>query len=150
MRTAGMKRVSLGFLKNGDKILLYLRDDMRNISYPNHWALLGGQIEGAETPQDALVREIQEEIGCQAGNTTLVGRLDVVNNPMCEDHTIFLFKGEIHNRLEEMQLTEGQRLGYFTMEEFRTLKFPDFLRAFILEKIMGEKGAAGQRRLAVE
>ena len=150
MCAAGMKRVSLGFLKNGDKILLYLRDDKQDISYPNHWALLGGQIEGAETPQDALMREIQEEIGCQACNVTFVGRLDVANNPMCEDHTIFLFEGDIHACLEDMRLTEGQKLGYFTTEEFLTLKFPDFLRVFILEEIMGVKGAAVQRRLAAE
>lgn len=137
MRVAETKRVSLGFLRNRDKILLYLRDDRQDISYPNHWALLGGQIEQGETPQDALEREIQEEIGCKAFNISFVSRLDIVNNPMCEDYTIFLFKGEMRHRLQDMHLTEGQKLGYFTLEEFRTLKFPDFLRAFILEKIMG-------------
>lgn len=137
MRAAEMKRVSLGFLRNRDKILLYLRDDRQDISYPNHWALLGGQIEEGETPQSALEREIQEEIGCKAINISFVSRLDVVNNPTCEDYVIFLFKGKIQRRLQDMHLTEGQRLGYFTMEEFRTVKFPDFLRAFILEKIRG-------------
>jgi 8-oxo-dGTP diphosphatase len=145
-----MKRVSLGFLKNHDRILLYLRDNKQDIPYPNHWALLGGQIEDGETPQDALAREIQEEIGCQASNITFVSRLDVANNPMCEDHTIFLFKGEIYGHLEDMQLTEGQKLGYFTIDEFRALKFPDFLRTFILEKIMGERDVAVQCRLTVE
>jgi 8-oxo-dGTP diphosphatase len=140
MCVAGSKRVSLGFLTNRDKILLYLRDDKQGISYPNHWALLGGQIEEGETPQGALEREIREEIGCSAHAISFVSRLDVVNNPMCEDHAIFLFKGEIHHGLEDMRLTEGQKLGYFTMAEFRTLKFPDFLRMFILEKIADETG----------
>jgi 8-oxo-dGTP diphosphatase len=134
------KRVSLGLLKNRDRILLYLRDDRPDISYPNHWALLGGQIEEGETPLRALEREIQEEIGCRAEHISFVGRLDVANNPMCEDHTIFLFQGEIHEPLEHMCLTEGQRLGYFTLDEFRTLEFPEFLRAFVMEEILTQGG----------
>lgn len=133
-----MRKVALAFLRNKDnKILLYLRDDRPQISYPNYWALIGGQIEEGETPQGTLEREILEEIGCTAHNISFVSRLDVVNNSMCEDHTIFLFKGEIRHHLEDMHLTEGQKLGYFTMEEFQRLKFPDFLRAFILEKTLG-------------
>ncbi|MCG3772288.1 MAG: Nucleoside triphosphatase NudI [Nitrosomonadaceae bacterium] len=139
MAAVGIKRVSLGLLKNRGVILLYLRDNKQEIPYPNYWALLGGQIEEGETPQAALEREIQEEIGCKAHSISFVGRLDVVNNPMCEDHTIFLFKGEIRNRFEEMRLTEGQKLGYFTMEKFRALRFPGFLREFILKEIMWEK-----------
>ncbi len=131
-RQTEAKRVALGFLRTGSRILLYLRDDKPDISYPNHWALLGGQIEAGETPERALEREIQEEIGCQAHALSFVGRLDVVNNPLCEDHIIYLFEGEVHNRLEDMRLTEGQKLSSFTMEEFRTLAFPDFLRVFIL------------------
>lgn len=114
--------------------MLYLRDDLPQISYPNYWALLGGQVEEGETPRRALEREIQEEIGCKAHNIAFVSRLNVVN-AVRGDYVIFLFKGEIRQRLEDMHLTEGQKLGYFTMEEFRTVKFPDFLRAFILEKI---------------
>lgn len=136
MRT---NRVSLGFLTNRDKILLYLRDNKRDIAFPNHWALLGGHIEDGETPRQALEREIQEEIGCKARNISFVSQLDVADNPSCQDHTIFLFKGEIREALEDMHLTEGQRLGYFTLEEFRVLRFPDFIRAFILEKIIGSR-----------
>lgn len=61
-----------------------------------------------------------------------MSRLDIVNNLLCENHVIFLFKGEIHYGLEDMRLTEGQKLGYFTMEEFRILKFPDFLKPICL------------------
>jgi len=135
MDGAMAKQVSLGFLTNRDKILLYLRDNRQGIPYPDYWSPLGGQIEEGESPQGALEREIQEEIGCKAHNITFMGRLDVTNNPMCDDHTIYLFKGEMRCGLEDMHLTEGQKLGYFTMEEFRRLKFPDILRAFILEKI---------------
>ena len=135
MPDACEKQVSLCFLRNGEKILLYLRDDKPGIGHPNHWALLGGQIEVGESPQVALEREIQEEVGCKASNISFVCQLDVLNNPLCEDHTIFLFKGDMDHGLQDMHLTEGQDLGYFTADEFRALKFADFLRNVILENI---------------
>ena len=128
-------KVSLAFLTNGERVLLYLRDDKPDISYPDFWAPLGGHLEGGETPREALEREIEEEIGCRAHDIAYAGRLDVVGQPLCEDHTIFLFIGKIHRPLEAMRLAEGQRLGYFTMDEFRKLKFPGFLRDFILQSL---------------
>ncbi len=43
--------------------MLQLRDDIPEIVYPGYWAMFGGHLEAAETPERALVREIAEEIG---------------------------------------------------------------------------------------
>ena len=43
--------------------LLQLRDQLPGIYYPGHWGLFGGACEGSETPEDALHREMQEELG---------------------------------------------------------------------------------------
>jgi 8-oxo-dGTP diphosphatase len=45
------------------RLFMQLRDNIPTILYPGHWALFGGHIEAGETPEIALVREIQEEIG---------------------------------------------------------------------------------------
>ncbi|KKQ41694.1 MAG: Hydrolase, NUDIX family [Microgenomates group bacterium GW2011_GWC1_37_8] len=37
-----------------NKILLFLRDNIRTIPYPNHWQLPGGGVEKGETPFKAL------------------------------------------------------------------------------------------------
>ena len=42
--------------------LLQLRDPKPNIFYPDHWGLFGGGIEPGESEEDALVRELHEEL----------------------------------------------------------------------------------------
>ncbi|MGG0207672.1 (deoxy)nucleoside triphosphate pyrophosphohydrolase [Bacillus mycoides] len=45
-----------------NEILCALRSS--TMSLPNHWEFPGGKIHEGEKPQEALVREIEEEIGC--------------------------------------------------------------------------------------
>ena len=49
--------------QSGHILLSQRRSDQ---SMPNKWELPGGKIESGESPQDALAREIQEELGCNA------------------------------------------------------------------------------------
>ena len=43
--------------------LLQLRDQIPEIFFPGHWGLFGGAIDGDESPQRALRRELREELG---------------------------------------------------------------------------------------
>ena len=51
------------FLEVGDKFLLLLRQDFK--SEGNKWGVPAGKVESGETTEQALVREIQEEIGLE-------------------------------------------------------------------------------------
>ncbi|MCY3774066.1 MAG: NUDIX domain-containing protein [Gemmatimonadetes bacterium] len=59
-----MSTISSAMLVNpvGD-ILVNLRDDDPRIIFPNQWSLIGGHVEEGESPDDGLVREVEEEIG---------------------------------------------------------------------------------------
>jgi 8-oxo-dGTP pyrophosphatase MutT (NUDIX family) len=45
------------------RYLLQHRDDLPQIWYPGHWGLFGGGIDPGESPEEALRRELMEEIG---------------------------------------------------------------------------------------
>ncbi|MEM9137105.1 MAG: NUDIX domain-containing protein [Cyanobacteria bacterium P01_F01_bin.42] len=44
------------------ELLMQLRDLVPGIVYPGHWGLFGGHLEPGESPEDALRRELEEEI----------------------------------------------------------------------------------------
>ncbi len=54
--------VAIAILYQKGRFLLQLRDDIPGILYRGHWGLFGGHIESGETPEEALKRELLEEI----------------------------------------------------------------------------------------
>lgn len=61
-------------------------------TYKEYWEIPGGMMEAGETPSQACVREISEELGL----TTRLGRLLVVDwapHPRLGDRVLFVFDG---------------------------------------------------------
>jgi 8-oxo-dGTP pyrophosphatase MutT (NUDIX family) len=45
-------------------------------SHPGQWALPGGSIDGDESPEEAALRELHEEVGLELDEAAILGRLD--------------------------------------------------------------------------
>ena len=50
-----------GIIVVKNNYLLQLRDNKKNVYFPNFWGVFGGRVEKTETYQKALEREIKEE-----------------------------------------------------------------------------------------
>ncbi len=70
----GTAQVAIAILYQGDRVLMQLRDNTPGIVYPGHWGFFGGHLEPGETPEVALLRELQEEIGYVPPQVTLFGQ----------------------------------------------------------------------------
>jgi len=110
-----MKRqgCSILFVNEQRQVLLFLRDDLPHIPYPNTWDVPGGHVEEAETPAQCIVREMKEEMGLDLEGFELFSVKEFSDRI---EHT-FWKTANLH--LDKISLQEGQRLRWFSEEEAR-------------------------------
>ncbi len=106
------------------QLLLHLRDDFPHIAWPGHWSLLGGGVDGDETPHEAIVRELQEEAGLTAtGVTELFDMRDGDGSGL----TITFFAGTWDGDETQLPLTEGVELRFVDPEDLDELRIPPYI-----------------------
>ncbi len=107
--------VSAILMNERGQVLLQQRDDNPSIRYPGHWSLFGGTIESGECAEDAVAREVREEIGFELENFGLL-RQFVQNNKR-----EFAFVGELTVPHDQLTLREGQAMDVFRPSELKRL-----------------------------
>lgn len=111
---ADLPAVAIAILYRDRQFLLQLRDDRPQIRYPGQWAFFGGHLEAGESPEQAMQRELQEEIGY------LPPQIQHFRSEFSETQVVrHVFHARLQVGLPELQLHEGQDLGLFTIEEVR-------------------------------
>ncbi len=106
--------VALALLEREGRWLLQLRDDLPGIVAPGHWGLFGGHLDPGETPEQALRRELREEIAWEAGPLTYAFRHD---RP---ERVLHYFRGPLGVPLAALRLLEGQDLALVTLAEMES------------------------------
>ncbi len=117
--------VVLAIIKKDNKYLLTLRDEVDKPDSPfnGFWQLPGGGVEFGESVEDALVREIQEELNVSITiNTMVLKILHKVRNKNW--HGLFIcFVCRLENENSDIKLNkEASEWRWFTKEEIMSLK----------------------------
>ena len=96
------------------EVLLQQRDHTTGILYPGCWTIFGGAVEGEETFDEAIRREILEELDLdfpvihwhdyRCPVRSIPGELDVM---------VHVYTGALDLPVERLTLYEGQAMGWF-------------------------------------
>jgi 8-oxo-dGTP diphosphatase len=107
------KGASIIFVNDKKQILLFLRDNIPDIAYPNMWDVPGGHIEKFESPEKCIVREMREEMNLTLDEFELFSKIEF------EDRIEYTFWARADFDIEKIELTEGQKLKWFTKDEVK-------------------------------
>jgi 8-oxo-dGTP diphosphatase len=134
------KRTSNLILVNSrDEVLLQLRDDIATIPYPNTWRLPGGHIEGDESPEGCLVREMQEDMGICLENLT---KFMEIHYP---DEAEYFFSAQMDFDVGDVELKEGQAINWVPPDTVHHLPMAHN-DGLVIETFFSQRGAGENSR----
>ncbi|MFA6098331.1 MAG: NUDIX hydrolase [Patescibacteria group bacterium] len=116
--------------KNKEKAVIALYDqqgrvllqDRHGISGAGEqWGFFGGSVEAGETPEQALAREIREELGIELESHDFLVNYKVFLLDNQSYNYIHLFIGFLGNILEHAKQQEGRAMKLFTTSEAKNL-----------------------------
>ena len=121
--------VVTGLIRKNGKILLGLRP--KGESLAGSWEFPGGKIDAGESPEEALRRELQEEIGVEAE----IGKLRIVHTHSYGDRGVLLIFFDVHFWKGEPKTIYHEDLKWVAPEELGTLTIPEANRNILKELI---------------
>lgn len=112
-----MKHIVCAIFFRDQQVLLGKRAAHKSVN-PNCWDLIGGHIEPGETPELALVREAEEEVGLTPVRLVPAGTLFQSEPDLYGAATYHLFTVSEWNGVEPQMLgSEHTEIGWFTIQE---------------------------------
>ena len=80
-----------------------------NKTNKNEYKLPGGGLEGEETPEDAFLREVLEETGCEVDIIECLGRAEEYKSLINFKQISYVFIGKVLNDTKQLNLTEKEK-----------------------------------------
>ncbi|WP_414169159.1 NUDIX domain-containing protein [Streptoverticillium reticulum] len=119
--------VAIVYRPTSGELLLHERDEQAPC-WPGFWSLLGGALEDAEFPEEAVVRELWEEAGLRVSEPRLVDRVWDLSG---SQQLISVFAAPFDGAPEDLVLGEGRQLRFVPAQELGGYRMPPYLRAVV-------------------
>lgn len=123
-----MDRFAHAILIADDRYVLQLRDDKPQIAAPGMWSFFGGKVEKDETPQEAVVREVWEEIGLRLDAPPLFFKTEEFSTFWNAVVGYNFFESDCTASWSEHTLREGRDARAFRFEETTALPMTELSR----------------------
>lgn len=105
--------VKIILLNEQSQVLLNLRG--KGQEFPGTWGFFGGKVDKEETPEQALVREIKEELNFDLSEYRKIFEANTDN----AYHIYYV--GKCNVPLSSLTLGEGDDFGFFSLEDTKKL-----------------------------
>ena len=112
-----MREVVKAVVYKDDKYLLQLRDNDPAIFYPNTWSFFGGDVDEGEYFEEALKRELEEELCWHPDEFQFLDKS--IDEKVNCNITYYLARCDVS--ADKLMLGEGQAMGWFSSEEISGL-----------------------------
>lgn len=134
------KGAGIILIANDGKILLQYRDKNSRWNRDS-WSEFGGQIEEGETPEEAIKRELKEELGIELVDLKFFKKYKLQRKKGIYEQ--FVFTAPLNYSLKSLKKRqkEGKDLALFAHEEIKNLKMANYTREILEDffKSIGNK-----------
>jgi 8-oxo-dGTP diphosphatase len=114
-----IRKVALIVFYDEDKRILL--QDRRGISkFGEEWGFFGGEMEEGETPEQAIIREMKEELNFDLKEYEYFGKYSYKIKNLFVKGTVFI--SPLKNNLSNFEQKEGKNMKLFSLEEAEKLK----------------------------
>jgi len=127
-KTQPARRAAMLLIVTDGGLLMHHRDDKPEIAHPDCWAGFGGAVEGGETVEQALLREVTEETGLVVKDPVFL--TDAVDQEG-DGRLVSLFYVVGDFRPDGIDLQEGAGVAIQRIEDLSDLKVTPFVRRAI-------------------
>lgn len=122
--------VAVGIVLRDDQVLIALRPD--HVHQGGLWEFPGGKVEPGETVQQALARELAEEVGLAVDTTSMSALAQLKFD--YGDKVVLLDTWICPSSEGEAKGLEGQPVRWVAVSELEYYRFPD-ANAVLIEKL---------------
>ena len=113
------RRVAVVIFYDENKRIL-LQDRSGISKHGEEWGFFGGGIEKDETPEEAVVREIKEELDFQLDDYSFLKEVHYVTPEF--NITLYAFIAPLKDKLKKFNQKEGKGMKLYSLEQAKKLK----------------------------
>jgi 8-oxo-dGTP diphosphatase len=117
------------------EVLLQKRDDRPDLVYRGAWTLFGGSAEDGETPEQAIRRELEEELELTDAPLTFWMQYEcpvrTIRGEVTTTNAVFF--APLTVPFEQLVLHEGERMAFYSAHSSRDLQLA-FEQNFVLQQ----------------
>jgi len=108
-------------IRSNEGRYLLLKRHPREIAHPERWCFPGGKVEGEDTIEQALIKEIKEEAGLTMKSGVIFLKSASFTRPDGQTVKVFSFLCEVEDGEVKFDTNDFTEFKWVTLDELKTL-----------------------------